>query len=141
MREFLYISWLNYLGGFEYWLFTGYKDHNIEVIETGETTKNIFPQWPKSYNTFSDTIRKQTFRKTRKQQVLRSQKLTLDQAKELGEQIRSSVVVQIVTGSGKRDRRTVIVDNQSVLVKPESAKMYSVSFVISFTDDYPGQHT
>jgi hypothetical protein len=140
MREFLYISWLNYLGGFDYWLFTGYKDHNIEVIETGETTKNVFPGWPKSYDTFADTIRKQTFRRTRKQKVIRSQKLTLQQAEQLGEQIRSSILVQILEGTGKRDRRTVIVDDQSVLVKPESSKMYSVSFVISYTDDYPSQH-
>ena len=43
MREFIYISWLNPLGGFDYWLFTGYKDHLIEVTETGQTKNNLFP--------------------------------------------------------------------------------------------------
>lgn len=137
MRDFIWLSWLNYLGGFDYWLFTGYKDHNLDVVETGETTQNIFPAWPKSYGTFADTITKQTYRKTRKQQVIRSQVLTSAQAQAMGEQIRSSPLVQIVTS--RRDRRTVIVDNQSVTIRKESNKVHTISFTITYTDNYPSQ--
>lgn len=136
-RDFIWITWMNYLGGPEYWLFTGYKDRGIEVIDTGETTKNIFPSWPKSYGPSADTIRKQTFRTTRKNMVVRSQILTATQAEIMGESIKSSPVVQIVTS--RRDRRTVIVDNGSITVRKEKDKLHSLSFTISFTDDYPSQ--
>ena len=115
MREIFYISWLNNLGGFEYWPFVGYKDHNLEITETGSTTKNIFPQWPKSYGTNADTIRKQTFRKTRKQKVIRSQVLTRDQANVIGEEIKSSPLVQLI--SSRRDRRTLLVDVVGAKIK------------------------
>lgn len=137
-RSFIYISWLNYLGGFDYWLFTGYQDLNIDVTETGETKKNIFPQWPKSYGANADTITKQTFRKTKKNRVIRSQVLTSEQAEQMGEQIKSSPLVQIITS--RRDRRTVIVDNQSITVRKESNKIHTLSFTITYTDDYPNQH-
>lgn len=138
MIDFIYLSWLNPLGGFDYWLFTGYKDHALEIVETGTTTRNVFPGWPKSYGGFADTITKQTFRKTRKTQVIRSQILTATQATELGEQIKSSPLVQIITS--RRDRRTVIVDSDSLVVRKESNKVHTLSFTITFTDDYANQH-
>lgn len=137
MREIFYISWLNNLGGFEYWPFTGYKDHNLEVIETGETTKNIFPQWPKSYGANADTIRKQSFRRTRKQKVIRSQTLTRTQANELGEEIKSSPLVQIIVS--RRDRRTVTVDDSSFTVTQDKNKVHNFSFTITYTDEIPSQ--
>ena len=138
MREFIYISWLNPLGGFDYWLFTGYKDHLIEVTETGQTKNNLFPNWPRSYGAFADTVTKQTFRKTRKQRVIRSQILTATQATEIGEQIKSSPVVQII--STKRYRRTVVVDSDSITVRKEANKVHTLSFTITYTDDYANQH-
>ena len=137
MREIFYISWLNNLGGFEYWPFTGYKDHNLEVIETGETTKNIFPGWPRSYGANADTIRKQTYRRTRKSKLIRSQVLTRDQANNMGEEIKSSPLVQIV--NSRRDRRTVIVDEQSFTVTQDRSKVHSLSFTITYTDEIPSQ--
>lgn len=137
MREIFYISWLNNLGGFEYWPFTGYKDHNLDVIETGETTKNIFPGWPRSYGANADTIRKQTYRRTRKSKLIRSQVLTRDQANNMGEEIKSSPLVQIV--NSRRDRRTVIVDEQSFTVTQDRSKIHSLSFTITYTDEIPSQ--
>jgi len=137
MREIYYISWLNCLGGFEYWPFTGYKDNNLEVVETGETKINIFPGWPKSYGANADTIRKQTFRRTRKSKVIRSQVLTRTQGNELGEQIKSSILVQYIVS--RRDRRTIIVDDGSFTVTQDKNKVHLLNFTISYTDDYPSQ--
>ena len=137
MREIFYISWLNNLGGFEYWPFTGYKDHNLEVVETGETTKNVFHQWPKSYGANADTIRKQTYRRTRKSKIIRSQSLTRAQATNMGEEIKSSPLVQIVTS--RRDRRTVTVDDQSFTVTLDRNKVHNLSFTITYTDEIPSQ--
>ena len=138
MREIFYISWLNNLGGFEYWPFVGYKDHNLEITETGSTTKNIFPQWPKSYGTNADTIRKQTFRKTRKQKVIRSQVLTRDQANVIGEEIKSSPLVQLI--SSRRDRRTLLVDDASFTVTQDRNKVHFLNFTVTYTDNVPTQH-
>lgn len=138
MREIFYISWLNNLGGFEYWPFVGYKDHNLEITETGTTTKNIFPQWPKSYGVNADTIRKQTFRKSRKQKVIRSQVLTRDQANVIGEEIKSSPLVQLITS--RRDRRTLIVDDASFTVTQDRNKVHFLNFTVTYTDNVPTQH-
>ena len=137
MRTLNYISWLNNLGGFEYWPFVGNTDALLSVEETGETKKNLFHQWPKSYSANADTITKQTFRKTRKQRLIRSQHLSRTQAEQLGEEIKSSPLVQIVTT--RRDRRTVIVDNGSFTVHRGVDKIHNLSFTISYTDEYPSQ--
>jgi hypothetical protein len=138
MRELVYISWLNYLGGFEYWLFISYVDHQINVLETGETKKNIFAGWPKSYGANADTVTKQTFRRTKKQKVIRTQTYTREQAQEIGEQLKSSPIVQLI--SSRRDRRTVIVDSDSIVVVTGRNKIHNLSFTITYTDDYPTQH-
>lgn len=137
MREIFYISWLNYLGGFDYWPFTGYKDNNLEVVETGTTKRNIFPGWPKSYGANADTITKQTYRKTKKTKVIRSQVLTRTQGTELGEQIKSSILVQYIVT--RRDRRTIIVDDSSFTVTQDKNKVHFLNFTITYTDDYPSQ--
>jgi hypothetical protein len=137
MRTITYLSWLNNLGGFEYWPFIGNEDALLSVEEVGETTKNLFHQWPKSYGAGADTITKQTFRKTRKEKLIRSQHLSRTQAEFLGEEIKSSPLVQIVTS--RRDRRTVIVDNGSFTVHRGIDKIHNLSFTISYTDGYPSQ--
>lgn len=133
----IYITYLNYLGGFNYWPFDAKNDHNLEIVDSGETTKNVFHQWPKSYGAFADTVRKQTFRKTRKQLVMHSQPLTFTQAKELGEQIKSSILVQMMVT--RRDRRTVLLDTDSFTVVKERDKLHALTFTLSYTDDFPSQ--
>lgn len=132
-----YITFLNYLGGFNYWPFAAKNDHNLEIVDSGEMVRNVFHGWPKSYGAFADTVRKQTFRKSRKQIVVRSQPLTFDQAKDLGEQIKSSPLVQLM--ENRRDRRTVLIDTDSFTVVKERDKMHALSFTISYTDDFPSQ--
>lgn len=133
----IYITYLNYLGGFNYWPFSAKNDHNLEVVETGEMNKNLFHQWPKSYGAFADTVRKQTFRRTRKQLVIRSQPLSFIQAKDLGEQIKSSPLVQMMID--RRDRRMVLIDKDSFTVVKERDKLHALTFTLSYTDDIPSQ--
>lgn len=133
----IYITWLNNLGGFEYWPMVGKADYNHEVIDSGETKTNIFPRWGKSYDDKADTIRKQTFRKTRKSIVLRTHSIDKTTATELSEGIKNSVLVQIL--DTKKNRRTVIVDTDSITIYRERDKMHAFAFTASFTDDLPGQ--
>lgn len=134
----IYITWLNYLGGFDYWLFTGWSDKNIEVSETGETKKNVFAGWPRSYGAFADTVTKQTFRRTKKSLVIRTRLLSRTQCELIGEQIKSSILVQMV--DSRSDKRTVIVDSDSIVVSRDMNKIHNLSFTITYTDDYPTQH-
>lgn len=133
-----YLGWMNSLGGMQYWLFTGRKDYNIDIYESGVTKNNIFHQWPNSYGPNADTIVKQTYRKSRKQEVVRTHALDRTAAMELGEQIKSAVLVQIITS--KRDRTTVLVDTDSFTLVKEASKMHSLTFTITYTNDLPSQH-
>lgn len=133
-----YLSWLNNLGGFQYWLFTGRKDYNVDIYEAGTTKQNIFPGWPNSYGPNADTIKKQTYRKVQRQEVVRTHAIDRTAAMELGEQIKSAVLVQIITS--RRDRTTVIVDTDSFTLVKEANKMHSLTFTITYTADLPSQH-
>lgn len=130
------ITFLNHLGGFEYFFFTAKKEYGVDVEETGETRENILPNWPNSFGLNADTIDKQTYRKTRDYVIIRSQYLSLNQLNALKE-VRTSPLVQIVTS--RLDRRTVLVDTDSFKVRDEADKVYSVQFKVRFTNLNPSQ--
>lgn len=131
------LTWLNNLGGFDYWTFSAKKDYLTDITETGETSVNIFPEYPESYGEFADTDRrKQTYRESRKQIVVRSQFVTLEQLQAIS-YLKSSVLVQII--ESQYDRRTVLVDSDSFTVYKEDDKLYSISFTITYTDDISSQ--
>lgn len=130
------LTWLNNLGGFDYWKFTGETDHVIDITAAGETKQNIFPEWPKSYGETADTIRKQTFRESAKREFIFSQFLTQDQADAIS-YIKSSSLVQII--NSRQDRRTVIVDTDSFSKYKDGDKTFTISFNILYTDDIPSQ--
>ena len=134
--EPIYISWLNYLGGFEYFFFTAKKEFQIEIGETGESSNNILPNWPQSQGKTADTLRKQTFRTSRNRVLVRSQHLTINQLEAL-DVIKTSPLVQII--EGRTDRRTVIVDSDSFKKYDEADKLFTIQFSISYTDDIPSQ--
>lgn len=134
--EPIYITWLNYLGGFEYFFFTAKKEYQIEIGFTGESKNNILPNWPNSYGKTSDTIRKQTFRESRKKIIVKSQHLTFNQLEALS-YIKSSPLVQIV--ESRTDRRTVLVDVDSFKKYDEDDKLFTFQFTLTYTDDVPSQ--
>ncbi len=134
--EPIYITWLNPLGGFEYFFFTAKKEHQITFIEGGQTRQNAFPQWPKSWGEYADTIDKTTFRRLKKAMIVRSQHLTQNQ-RDVLIYIKSSPVVQIVYS--RTNRRTVLVDDQSFKIYDEAEKQFMITFTITHTDDLPSQ--
>lgn len=130
--EPIYITWLNPLGGFEYFLFTSEKQYDVDVLESGQTKQNIFPNWPNSYGQTADTIDKQTFTKAKNSILVRSQHLTRNQLEAVSF-IKVSPVVQIVTS--RTDRRTVLVDKDSFKKYDESERLFTFQFRLSYTDD------
>lgn len=130
------LTWINNLGGFDYWNFTAQSEHAIDITQSTETKKNIFPQWPDSYGAFSDTIRKQTSRTSVVKKFLVSQNVTQDQADAIAF-IKSSPLVQII--NSRQDRRTVLVDTDSFVKYVDGDKLFTISFNITYTDDIPSQ--
>jgi len=126
------LTWLNNLGGFDYWTFTAESEYIVEIGEAIETIKNIFPDWPNSYGSFADTIRKQTARTSFRKRLIQSQYLTQDQADAVSF-IKSSVLAQII--NSRQDRRTVIIDTDSFTKYKDGETLYQISFTILYTDD------
>lgn len=132
----IYITFLNYLGGVEYFFFTAEKEFQVDITDSGTTKKNLLPGWPNSYGMTADTIEKQTYRTSRRRTLVRSQHLTENQRDVLA-YIKISPVVQIITS--RTDRRTVIVDTDSFKIYDESEKLYTIQFSITYTDELPSQ--
>jgi len=136
-NQVLKMSWDNNLGGFDYWNFTSKKDFNTEIIEAGETSTNLLPEWPNSYGEFADTSdRRQSYRESVDVITVRSQNLNLDQVNAIST-IRKSILVQIM--NGRQNRRTVIVDSDNFTSYREEDKMYTMAFGIKMTDNNPSQ--
>lgn len=138
MTSISYLTWINPLGGFDYWPFISQQDYNVEIEDSGTTNKNIFPNWPKSYSSEADTIKKQTFRRSRESVLVRSQNLTKDQVRQL-KYIKTSPLVQILTD--QKSRITVIPDTASFVLYKDADKMHTISFTIQFTNTVATQHT
>lgn len=67
-QEYIYLSWLNPDGGYDYWLFTGAKEVGTDILKDSETNKNLFADLQKNYGEFADTDRHQTSRESRRRQ-------------------------------------------------------------------------
>lgn len=135
-NQSIYLTWKNYFGGHDYWLFTGEKEYGVDITGTTESTKPIFSEWPKSYGEFSDTLDYETSRTSKDNILVRSQNLNLAQVQGL-KYIKTSPLVQVMTS--KSDRMTVMVDPTSFVVYSETDKLYGMQFTIRFTDNIPSQ--
>lgn len=132
----IYLTFLNPYGGFDYFLFTSEKEHQLNITEVGTTRENTFPNWPNSWGSNADTINKKTFTTANKKIIVRSQHLTVNQRDALM-YIKTSPVVQIVVT--RTDRRTVIVDDQSYKIYDEGDKLYTITFTIELTNNVESQ--
>jgi len=135
----LYLTWLNYLGGYDYWLFTAQKLYSVDVTESKTQETNIHNNWPKSYGEFADSITKQSVRKTKNVVKVTSQYVTKDQLDALAWVVSSPLVQIITTTSSVTTARTVIVDSGTLKKYQERDNLYSISFTITYTDELPVQ--
>lgn len=132
----IYLTWLNYLGGMEYWLFTAQSDNTVSIEGNTVRTKNLFHDWPKSYGQMANTIRQETKRTSRVRKVIRSQNVSQEDVEAI-KHIKTSPLVQIVVD--RNDTRTVIVDTDSFTVFKDGDKTFSITFAIEYTDEIPAQ--
>lgn len=132
-NQSIYLTWLNYLGGMDYWLFTAQKDYGVDIEDVQQTEINLFINWPNSYDDYR--IKYDTKRTSRENILVRSQNLTLEQVQGL-KYIKTSPLVQILENNKTKN---VLVDNSSFTVYTESDKLYTISFTISMTDQVASQ--
>jgi len=130
------ISWLNYLGGFDYWRFKGFADYGNDITQTIEDKRNILPEWPQSYGEGADTVHREISRTSRQTVVLRAENLTANQVNDLY-RVKLSPLVQIVNSA--TDKRTVIPDRSSFTHYPQANKLFTFSFTVTYTDENPVQ--
>lgn len=134
--NYLDISWLNYLGGFDYWRFKSNSDYGVQIESTTQVRKNIFTNWPKSYGAGADTIRQETSRDSSQTIKVRAEYITMDQINDLF-RIKTSPLVQIV--NSRTDRRTILVDSDSFVYLQQSEKLFTLEFNCVLTDNMPSQ--
>lgn len=131
-----YVTWLNSLGGYDYWNFKGETVYGTDTIESKTQKKNLFTNWPRSFSEFSDSIEKQTVRRTRDNITLNSQYLESDQMDGLA-LIFESLLVQQMTSI--YDKRTIILDGGSFNKKIDNQKLLMVTIQAKYTDENPSQ--
>lgn len=136
-NQLIKLCWLNNLGGYDYWTFKANKEYMVEIVASGETETNLLPAWPSSYDDTASTIRRNTYRYSRNQILIRSGYVSEDEVKALA-YIKSSILVQIIEG---KSLRTVIVDTNSFVVYRDDDKLRTIEFTVTFTDDIPAQTT
>lgn len=129
-----YLTWLNPLGGFDYWNFTGRSDHDRQINSVTTQQQNIFTNYPKSWSEFADTVVNESKRDVNISYVLRSQNLTKDQLDAVAE-IKDSPLVQLITDNlGLSSRRTLLLDKTSFHIRKDGDKTFNISFTAVYTD-------
>lgn len=130
------LTWLNYLGGMEYFVFTAQTEHQIDIKEAKTRLINIFPTWPNSYGEGGQTMRQETSRVACFRKTLRSQLISNDNLQAM-QYLKTSPLVQIMVS--QTDLRTVLVDTDSFTVYNDNDKEFSISFAVEYTDYIPAQ--
>lgn len=131
-----YVTWLNHLGGYDYWNFTARKTFATDILESKTQEKNIFTNWPNSYGEFADSILKQTVRRSRQIITVSSQLLSVEEVDSLST-IYSSLLVQICVS--KYDRRTVIIETNTLRTRRDQEKTSKINLTVNYTDELPTQ--
>lgn len=135
-NQTIFLSWLNPLGGFDYWAFTGRATTSKEIDSVITFRKNIYNNWPNSYGEFANTINSESKRLSHNKYLVRSQNVDISQIDSIAA-IKQSPAVFIV--NTYTDVRRVLVDNSSFDVRKDGDKTFNISFNIVYTDEFAAQ--
>ena len=133
----IYLMWLNQFGGWDFWKFTAEKDYGTEFTDSQRTEKNIYDNWPESYN--KESLREEARIKGFETITVRSQHLTSAQADLIGGIKASMHVIWVKEGLTLSDKVTVLVDKTSFQRFNETDQLHTISFIIRQTDDIATQ--
>lgn len=130
------LSWLNYLGGFDYWTFKTNLNYGVNIEGATQTTKNIFPTWPQSFGEGADVIRQETARDSSTTIKVRAENITSEQISDLFRIKTSPLVQNVIT---RTNRSNVLVDANSFVYLQQGDKLFNLEFDITLTDQLPSQ--
>jgi hypothetical protein len=127
-RQNIYLTWLNSLGGWEYWNFTAEKDYSEDILESTSISRDILNDWDNTFingETQDDYIRIQSVPKV----LVRSQFMTRDEV-EAVKNIKTAIRVQEIRSDNSKV--TVLVDKSSFRYKSDGDKLFSIEFEITY---------
>lgn len=133
----IYLMWLNQFGGWDFWKFNAEKDYGTEFTDSQRTEKNIYDNWPQSYN--SESLNEEARVKGFQVITVRSQHLTAEQADLIGGIKKSMNVIWVKEGLTLSDNVTVLVDKNSFQRFNETDQLHTITFTLRQTDDIATQ--
>ena len=127
----IYLTWLNSLGGWEYWKFTADKNYSLNISSKETIKRNIFSNWDDTFisgNTQGDVI---SVNANNEIEVY-SQYLTLDEVKAISS-IKHSIRVMVLDEGVET---TVVVDSDSITVfnDGDDETLHTIRFNIQLPD-------
>ena len=125
----IYLTWLNSVGGWDYWKFTGEKDYLLNIEDKVTIERNIFNNWDDTFingDTQLDVLSTTAYNEI----DVYSQYLNLDQLQAIS-QIKYSTKVLMISGDKKV---TVIVDSDNITLynDGDESTLYTIRFRIRF---------
>lgn len=131
----LFLTWLNNLGAWEYWLFQGNTTYGYEVEESQLADRSSFQNWDVNF-TKADTERFWADVKVRIARTIRAVNLSQDQAQALGTIVYSIAVQEFLSDGSKQ---TVLIGKDSAPIRTEEEKLIDLEFDMLNTQRLPTQ--
>lgn len=132
----VYLTWLNNLGGFDYWNFTARSEYGSEFGDTETFKKNIFQDWDENFVN-GETV--ESFNKIEAWNniTVRSQLLTREQIDGIAN-IKYSPLVQQIRDDGSKI--TVLIDKEDFKIREDHQRLFSIEFKLRYTNKIPVQY-
>ena len=127
-KYFITLSWLNPLGGWEFWKFQANKTYGYSISNTQTIKRDIFQDWSTTFiagQTESEHLSIEASESIR----VRSQNLTVQQMNAIA-MIKFSLKVQDITDIS--NKVTVLVDKGSIQYRTDGEKITSLEFDITY---------
>jgi len=126
-NNYINLTWLNSVGGWEYWTFTALHSYGYDSNDIGRIEKDIFQNWDADF--ISGQSEMEVLGKdVRSFITVRSQLLTKSQVDAIAK-IRNSIKVQEVRSTGNV---TVLVDTGSFTYRTDKDKTITIEFRITY---------
>ena len=121
----LQLTWLNSLGGWEYWNFLAKKTEGYDIDDSKTVERDVLQNWDTDFIA-GDTEQETLFIAARRKVVVRTQLLTLQQINAIAK-INLSIRVRDVLNDV-----TVTIDRSSFEYRTDGEKLHSLEFAINY---------
>lgn len=127
-KQDIYLTWMNPLGGWNYYNFKAEKDYSVTIDRPSVITRDILSNWDDAFIN-SETEDDYISLNAREEVTVRSQFMSLSEIQAVAG-IRTSIRVQQIKDNGKKV--TVLVDKKSFKIYSDGDKLYSIEFSITY---------